>query len=281
MKQISTISELRTELAAYRTQTIGFVPTMGFLHAGHLSLVHQAVAECDFVVMSIFVNPLQFGPNEDLARYPRDLDRDRQLAEQAGVDILFTPTVEEMYPRKMQTQVQVSGITEKLCGASRPGHFEGVATVVSKLFHLVGPDRAYFGLKDAQQVAVIEQMVFDLSMPVTIVPCEIVRDPDGLAKSSRNVYLSAEERMQALILSRSLQQVKEVVQKGSLVSSDDVRNFLIEQINSQPLAEIDYVEVLTYPTLTEPTDLATDIILIAVAVRFGTTRLLDNVILNR
>ncbi|WP_044640186.1 pantoate--beta-alanine ligase [Risungbinella massiliensis] len=281
MKQISSISQLQTELAAYHSRTIGFVPTMGFLHAGHLSLVHQAVSECDLVVMSIFVNPLQFGPNEDLARYPRDIERDRELAEQAGVDILFTPTVEEMYPRKIQTQVQVSGVTEKLCGASRPGHFEGVATVVSKLFHIVGPNRAYFGLKDAQQVAVIEQMVFDLSFPVTIVPCEIVRDTDGIAKSSRNVYLSAEERTQALILSRSLKQVKEMVEQGALTNQHDVRNFLIEQIELQPLAKIDYVEVLSYPTLTEPRNLFTETILIAVAVYFGNTRLLDNVILNK
>ncbi|TCP69104.1 pantoate--beta-alanine ligase [Baia soyae] len=281
MKVITTKSELRSSLQSSRTdrKRIGFVPTMGYLHEGHISLVKQAKLECDIVVMSIFVNPLQFGPNEDLNRYPRDFERDCELAKKAGVDYLFHPDVSEMYPSQSLTYVRVGQITEKLCGASRPGHFDGVATVVTKLFQIVQPDRAYFGLKDAQQVAVIEQMVLDLDIPVTIVPCEIVRESDGLALSSRNVFLTPEQHQQALILSKSLQMAKDKLASHLFESTDQVSQFVIQQIQTQSLAEIDYVDTLQYPSLESPNSL-TDDLLIAVAVRFGSTRLIDNVLVR-
>ncbi|RFB35630.1 pantoate--beta-alanine ligase [Brevibacillus sp. VP] len=282
MITISTIKELREALSVHKSagKTIGFVPTMGYLHDGHLSLVEQAKNELDVVVMSIFVNPLQFGPNEDFSVYPRDLARDQKLAQDAGVHYLFTPSVEEMYPRPMLTNVSVQNITEALCGLSRPGHFDGVATVVTKLFNIVGADKAFFGQKDAQQVAVVEQMVADLQIPVQIVPCPIYREKDGLAMSSRNVFLSKEERSQALILYKSLSRVEEMIanqQRDVAVLSNEVRNL----IQSQPLAEIDYVEVKRYPEMSDIEILKTgDRILIALAVKFGRTRLIDNVILT-
>jgi pantoate--beta-alanine ligase len=275
MKIIQTVAEMRKELKK-QTGTIGFVPTMGYLHQGHLSLVERARKENDVVVLSIFVNPLQFGPNEDYDRYPRDLDRDAELAEKAGVDFIFHPDVQEMYPEAPLTQVNVKQITERLCGKSRPGHFAGVATVVSKLFHIIQPDRAYFGLKDAQQVAVIEQMVRDLHFPVTIVPCPIVREEDGLAMSSRNVYLSPEEREQALVIYQALQQAKERVEKGELVEARDVIRFISEQIETRPLARIEYVEAVSYPKLEPVERLDRPPVLVAVAVHFGKTRLIDN-----
>ncbi|SEN28958.1 pantoate--beta-alanine ligase [Lihuaxuella thermophila] len=278
MKIVETVAEIRRELQTHRSKTIGLVPTMGYLHEGHLSLIKRARKECDIVVLSIFVNPLQFGPNEDFERYPRDLDRDAALAKQAGVDLLFCPSVREMYPHEILTEVRVRKVTDRLCGASRPGHFEGVATVVTKLFHIVLPDRAYFGLKDAQQVAVIEQMVKDLHFPVTIVPCETVREPDGLAMSSRNVYLSEEERKQAVILNRALTEVKEQLEKGLLITADEVNRYVRERINSQPLAQIDYVETLSYPRLEPIHHLDQRPIIVAVAVRFGSTRLIDNLL---
>ncbi|MBH8601324.1 pantoate--beta-alanine ligase [Thermoactinomyces sp. CICC 23799] len=275
MKIIQTVAEMRKELKK-QTGTIGFVPTMGYLHEGHLSLVERARKKNDVVVLSIFVNPLQFGPNEDYDRYPRDLDRDAGLAEKAGVDFIFHPDVREMYPETPLTQVNVTQITERLCGKSRPGHFAGVATVVSKLFHIIQPDRAYFGLKDAQQVAVIEQMVRDLHFPVTIVPCPIVREEDGLAMSSRNVYLSPEEREQALVISQALQQAKERVEKGELVEARDVIRFISERIETRPLARIEYVEAVSYPKLEPVERLDRPPVLVAVAVHFGKTRLIDN-----
>lgn len=280
MKRFTQIHDLQSELESQWSRAkIGLVPTMGYLHEGHLSLVNRAKETCDLVVMSIFVNPLQFGVNEDLDRYPRDLERDAQLAEEAGVDFLFHPTVEEMYPEPILTKVEVvGGITERLCGASRPGHFSGVATVVSKLFQIVRPNFAFFGLKDAQQVAVIQQMVKDLNFPVTIVPCEIIREPDGLAMSSRNVYLSEEERKQALILSKSLFETEVKLQQGQFQTADQVNQFLRQKIESQPLAKIDYVETLSYPRL-EPVSVLNQFpILVAVAVHFGTTRLIDNIL---
>ncbi|WP_019122414.1 pantoate--beta-alanine ligase [Brevibacillus massiliensis] len=280
MKQITTISELRRELQLIRQEgkSIGLVPTMGYLHAGHLSLVEAAREACDAVVMSIFVNPLQFGPNEDFERYPRDLARDSKLAESAGVDFLFTPSVEEMYPQPILTKVSVGQVSEPLCGRNRPGHFDGVATVVSKLFHIVWPDKAFFGQKDAQQLAVIEQMVFDLSMPITVVGCPIVREADGLALSSRNVYLNEAERSQATVLYRSLQAAQQML-RGGETSVAAVRDLVIEMINDQPLAEIDYVEVVNYPSMSPVEEFRPgQQICIAVAVRFGRTRLIDNVI---
>lgn len=275
--QVSSIEEIRRHVQNARKEgkRIGFVPTMGYLHDGHISLVRTARETCDVVVMSIFVNPLQFGPNEDFARYPRDIDRDRELAAAAGVDLLFTPAVEEMYPKKVLTTVSVAQVSEPLCGKSRPGHFDGVATVVLKLFQIVQPDAAFFGQKDAQQLAVISQMVQDLSVPVEIVPCPIVRETDGLALSSRNVYLSMEERKQALVLSRSLKRAEDLLSKGSALS--EIRQEMIAMIQAEPLAEIDYVEVMKYPELVPIEHAETgERIIFALAVRFGRTRLIDN-----
>lgn len=275
-----TVEGLRQFLKPFRQagKRIGFVPTMGYLHDGHASLVRYAAEQCDVVVMSIFVNPLQFGPKEDFSRYPRDLERDQAIAAKAGVTVLFTPSVEEMYPDEILTTVSVAKVTEPLCGKSRPGHFDGVATVVSKLFHIVGADAAYFGEKDAQQLAVIEQMVKDLSMPVTIVPCPIIREADGLAMSSRNVYLNGEERQQALILSQSLLRANERIRNGE-TNAELIKTGIVNMIEQKPLAGIDYVEVMTYPGLQEIATLAKgDRICIALAVKFGKTRLLDNLI---
>lgn len=282
MIQVSSIAEVRKYIKELRKgeKEVGFVPTMGFLHEGHISLVEAAKAKIDVVVMSIFVNPLQFGPNEDFDRYPRDIELDSALAEAAGVDILFTPTVEEMYPKKMLTNISVAQVTEVLCGKTRPGHFDGVATVVTKLFQIVQPDYAFFGQKDAQQVAVVEQMVFDLSIPVRIVPCPIIREKDGLAKSSRNVYLSTEEREQALVLSQSLGNAKERIHQGER-SAATIRQNILTQIKEKPLAEIDYVEVLKYPELVDESELQQgETYLIALAVKFGRTRLIDNVMVT-
>ncbi|MFC8687537.1 pantoate--beta-alanine ligase [Brevibacillus porteri] len=279
MQQVSTIEEMRVHIKEARRQgkTIGMVPTMGFLHEGHLSLVKAAREVCDLVVMSIFVNPLQFGPNEDFERYPRDIERDSKMAEEAGVDLLFIPEVSEMYPKPMLTNISVANVTTLLCGASRPGHFDGVSTVVNKLFQIVQPDYAFFGQKDAQQVAVVTQMVHDLSMPVQIVPCPIVREADGLALSSRNVYLSADERLQALVLSQSLKQAEEWLGQGMALS--EIKDRMTQMISEKPLADIDYVEILSYPELTTvEQETAGQTIIIALAVRFGKTRLIDNTI---
>ncbi|NGQ94535.1 pantoate--beta-alanine ligase [Brevibacillus sp. SYP-B805] len=279
LTQVSTIQELRSLIREARQagKRIGFVPTMGYLHEGHASLVKQARLTCDLVVMSIFVNPLQFGPNEDFSRYPRDIVRDREIARSAGVDLLFTPSVEEMYPTEVLTKVSVAKVSEPLCGKSRPGHFDGVATVVMKLFQIVQPDDAFFGQKDAQQVAVIQQMVRDLSVPVNIVVCPIVREADGLAMSSRNVYLREEEREQATILYRTLQHVQERLKSCPAVET--LKDEMVRMIQSQPLAEIDYAEILHYPELTPVTELKPgDRIIAALAVRFGKTRLIDNLI---
>ncbi|WP_126427234.1 pantoate--beta-alanine ligase [Brevibacillus marinus] len=279
---LSKIAEVRNALRQVRRadKRIGFVPTMGYLHEGHLQLVKTAREQCDYVVMSIFVNPLQFGPNEDFQRYPRDLERDRRRAEAAGVDLLFAPAVEEMYPDKVLTRVTVAQVSEPLCGRTRPGHFDGVATVVTKLFQIVQPDAAFFGQKDAQQLAVIQQVVKDLSIPVEIVPCPTVREPDGLAMSSRNVYLSPEERTQATVLYRSLQLARRLLAAGERRASA-IRAEMVRLIEAEPLARIEYVEVVHFPQLTEATTLAAgDQLLIAVAVRFGQTRLIDNLIIK-
>ncbi|WP_068785291.1 pantoate--beta-alanine ligase [Paenibacillus phocaensis] len=274
--------------------SIALVPTMGYLHEGHASLLRKARAENDLVVLSIFVNPIQFGPNEDFARYPRNPEQDLALAEREGVDYVFMPSVEEMYPQATRTHIKVAGLTDVLCGASRPGHFDGVTTVVGKLLHIVQPDRAYFGQKDAQQVAVIAQMVLDLNFDVEIIPCPIVREADGLALSSRNVYLSEEERRAALVLSRSLLAAQAKADAdagagtGSKVTAGELLSELRDSIGAEPLAVIDYVEIADFPGLTplaegERIDVAgrRDDVLIAVAVKFGTTRLIDNVILTK
>ncbi|MGG1515104.1 pantoate--beta-alanine ligase [Paenibacillus oryzisoli] len=279
---VHTIAELRARIKAFRRsseQTVGFVPTMGYLHEGHASLLKKARAQSGLVVLSIFVNPLQFGPNEDFERYPRNPERDLAVAEAAGADLVFMPSVEEMYPQPIRTTVSVSGVTERLCGASRPGHFDGVATVVSKLLHIVQPDQAFFGMKDAQQVAVIEQMVQDLNLDVEIVRCPTLREEDGLAMSSRNVYLSQDEREQALVLSQALNKAEAYIPKKAAISSKELVDLVASHIRTAPLADIDYVEALTYPSL-QPfeTSPSSDTIVIAVAVKFGKTRLIDNLI---
>lgn len=253
---------------------VGLVPTMGYLHQGHLSLIRAARLACDQVVVSIFVNPLQFGLGEDYEVYPRDLSRDQELAVSAGADVIFAPTVAEMYPKGYHTYVQVEELTSGLCGRSRPTHFRGVTTVVSKLLNIVQPDKAYFGQKDAQQLVVIQRMVQDLNMPVGIVPCPIVREADGLAMSSRNVYLSPEERQQALVLSRAIAAAGSWLEEGQR-DGEAIRAGIRQIIATAPLAEIDYVEVVDGVNL-EPLAVLQGPVLIALAVRFGKTRLLDN-----
>lgn len=284
MEVVHTIADLRSRIKAYRQKqggSVGFVPTMGYLHEGHASLLRKARSQSGLVVLSIFVNPLQFGPGEDFERYPRNTERDLQVAEAAGADLVFMPSVSEMYPSPTRTTVSVTGLTSRLCGASRPGHFDGVATVVSKLFHIVQPDQAFFGLKDAQQVAVIEQMVQDLNLDVEIVPCPILREQDGLAMSSRNVYLSEEERKQALVLSQSLEKAKAFVQSRTTFTAEEIERLVSDHIRTAPLAVIDYAQVLAYPTL-EPFDESNlnSSIIIALAVKFGKTRLIDNLIIQ-
>ncbi|MEK3983861.1 pantoate--beta-alanine ligase [Paenibacillus sp. FSL K6-3166] len=284
MRVVRSIKQLREALEYMRQgghTPIGFVPTMGYLHEGHASLLRRAGEMSNTVVMSIFVNPLQFGPNEDYDSYPRDEERDLELAEREGVDIVFIPSVEEMYPQPTRTTVSVSELTTRLCGASRPGHFNGVTTVVNKLFNIVQPDYAFFGLKDAQQVAVLRRMVSDLNMNVEIVPCPIVREGDGLALSSRNVFLSPEERSQALVLSRSLRETREAIEEGKVRTIAEVRDLLTSVISSSPLAVIDYAEILTFPNLEGLRNevVLTDVdgeMIIALAVKFGRTRLIDN-----
>lgn len=280
MKIVTEIEELKQIIYEQKKlgKRIGLVPTMGYLHEGHGSLLKAAKETSDYVVLSIFVNPLQFGPNEDYERYPRDFERDRALAENYGTDLIFHPSVEEMYPKyPTLTKVTVAKITDVLCGSSRPGHFEGVTTVVTKLFHLVEPNLAFFGEKDAQQVAVIEQMVRDLNFPIRIVRCPTIREADGLAKSSRNVYLNREERAQATVLYRSLTIGREMILQGES-SVQTVKDRIIREITTQPLAVIDYVEILTYPDLSPIDQLENQEIIIALAVKFGKTRLIDNMI---
>lgn len=288
LKIIRTIAGLRQEIAAFRrndpdNSKVGFVPTMGYLHDGHASLLRKSVSDNGLTVLSIFVNPLQFGPAEDLDKYPRNEERDIQLAAIAGANIVFLPTVTEMYPQINVTKVTVAEITERLCGRSRPGHFDGVATVVTKLFNIVQPDRAYFGLKDAQQVAVITRMVQDLNMPVEVVACPTQREDDGLALSSRNVYLGSEERSHALALSGALARAEEWIREG--VTAPELVTRITAYISQAPLADIDYVDVLTYPELKvpdirQPLNERNSFLLIALAVRFGKTRLIDNKLLN-
>ncbi|MBV6714679.1 pantoate--beta-alanine ligase [Paenibacillus chitinolyticus] len=279
----STLEQKKSGIGAALKAPVGFVPTMGYLHEGHLSLIKAAREASEIVVLSIFVNPLQFGPTEDLDRYPRDTERDLKLAEEAGVDIVFLPQVEEMYPGPVKTTVSVSGITSVLCGASRPVHFDGVTTVVAKLLNIVQPDKAFFGLKDAQQVAVVSQMVQDLNMNVDIVACPILREEDGLAMSSRNVFLSEEERRQALVLSRSLKAAEAWAREHVAFRAEDLRGAVKAVIEEAPLADIDYVEVLTYPKLERPEAVEAGVpvqLIVALAVKFGATRLIDNTILT-
>ena len=277
---IETIETLREELKPIiNKETIGLVPTMGYLHQGHISLIKKARSENDIVVLSIFVNPTQFSPNEDLETYPRDLDKDIKAAYDNGVDYIFTPSAEEMYGKDYSTYVNIEGdITKKLCGKTRPSHFKGVTTIISKLFNIVQPNNAYFGLKDAQQFSVIKKLVKDLNFDVNIVPCPIVRDEDGLALSSRNIYLNDAERKQALVLSQSLNDAKTMYLNGNNNPSE-LKNYIINKINSKDLASIDYVEIVDLETL-EDVDKIDRQSLVALAVKFGNTRLLDNIILG-
>ena len=277
MKTITTIAELRAVLDAERSagRTVGFVPTMGYLHDGHASLMRAARADTDVVVVSIFVNPLQFGPTEDLAAYPRDLERDTALAAEAGVDLVFTPSVEEMYPRPVLTTVAVAEVSAPLEGAARPTHFTGVATVVAKLFSIVGPCRAYFGAKDFQQVAVVRRMVADLSLPVEVVACPTRREPDGLAMSSRNVYLTPDERAAAPVVNTALRAGAAAIAAGERDPAA-VRDLMAQIISAEPLAQLDYAEVVDADSFTVPDPLGGNMRLLA-AVRFGRARLIDNV----
>ncbi len=254
--------------------SVGLVPTMGYLHPGHVSLIERARKENDMVVVSIFVNPIQFGPNEDLDKYPRDMAHDTEACEKAGADLIFTPEPSEMYPSENLAFVDIKELGNGLCGAKRPGHFRGVCTVVSKLFNIVLPDRAYFGEKDAQQLAIIRRMVKDLNFRTEIVSCPIVREPDGLAMSSRNLYLSPEERKAALSLSRSLSEAKELMRKGEK-DAVKIRDAIVAGISAEPLAKIDYAEIVDSADLS-PVEKIEKPVLAAAAVYFGKTRLIDN-----
>lgn len=280
MELLRTIEEARQFVLSQkkREKSIGLVPTMGYLHEGHLSLVHTAREQNDVVVVSIFVNPTQFGPQEDLDRYPRDLEKDRNSCSQASVDAIFMPAAEEMYPERFHTWVQVDTITETLCGASRPGHFRGVATVVSKLFNIIQPDRAYFGLKDFQQAVVIKQMVRDLNMPLEIVTVPTVREADGLATSSRNKYLTAKQRARAPVLYNTLKLGQRLIEAGEH-NADVVHEAMVKEIESQPDTRIDYISVCNPETLA-PVDKIENRVLLAMAVWLGNTRLIDNILVE-
>ncbi len=279
MKIVETIKEVREQVKEWKKQglSVGLVPTMGYLHEGHKSLIDRAVAENDKVVVSVFVNPMQFGPTEDLESYPRDMERDVTLCENAGAALVFHPEPSEMYEDDFSSFVDMNTLTGGLCGKTRPIHFRGVCTVVAKLFNIVTPDRAYFGQKDAQQLAVIRHMVSDLSFGIEIVGCPIIREKDGLAKSSRNTYLSAEERNAALILSQSLKEGKALVEAGEKDAAK-IKKVITDKINTEPLAKIDYVEVVDWKTL-EPVSTIDAPILTAIAVYIGKTRLIDNFII--
>jgi pantoate--beta-alanine ligase len=277
MMIVSTLEELRSACLLL-DHPAGFVPTMGYLHEGHLSLARRARDECKSVIVSIFVNPTQFGPNEDLSKYPRDLDRDLHLLESVGVDLVWTPTPDIMYPADYQTWVEVQEVTKPLEGAQRPGHFRGVTTVVAKLFNAVQPDRAYFGQKDAQQAAVIRQMTADLNFPVDIVVCPIVREPDGLAMSSRNVYLDADQRKAATVLYRALTAAKAAYERGER-DAGKLLESMKGILGSEPLAQVQYVSCADYITLQE-LDVVRGKTLLSMAVFFGKTRLIDNFVLE-
>lgn len=277
---VKTVKEMQQLSKNYRAQnkSLGFVATMGFLHEGHLSLVEEAKNKDDIIIMSIFVNPTQFGPNEDFDSYPRDFERDRQLAEKHGVDILFYPSVSEMYPNELTTTIQVKKRTNVLCGKSRPGHFDGVATVLFKLFHIIMPDHVYFGMKDAQQVAVIDGFINDYFFPLKLIACPTKRESDGLAKSSRNVNLTKEEREEAPIIYKLLQEANTLVANGER-DAKKIRETIYHKLSSAISGKIDYVEILTYPDLTETRTIKGQVIL-AIAVKYSKVRLIDNIILS-
>ena len=274
MKIATTVLETRNTVRNWRKEgyTVGLVPTMGFLHEGHASLIKKCREQNDKVVVSVFVNPTQFGPNEDLEAYPRDLEKDKALCESLGEDLIFHPEPSEMY-QNPKTYMNIEGLSDNLCGKSRPIHFKGVCTVVSKLFNIVAPDRAYFGQKDAQQLAIIKKMVQDMNFDVEVVGCPIVREEDGLAKSSRNTYLSDEERKAALCLSKSVKKGMEIIKEG--ISAKEVLDEMKKVINQEPLAKIDYVSMVDSLTMEDVETVDRDV-LVAMAVYIGKTRLIDN-----
>ena len=277
MQMIRAVQEMQQIAIELRStgQQIGFVPTMGYLHEGHATLLRQARKENDVVILSVFVNPLQFGPNEDFDRYPRDIERDERIAKEAGVDYIFYPSADEMYPKERTTTLEVVKRTDVLCGEKRPGHFAGVATVLLKLFNITMPNRAYFGMKDAQQVAVIEGFVSDYNVPVVIVPVDTVREEDGLARSSRNVYLSEKEREEAPHLYKSLRLVKEKIEQGQK-RPEEVTTFIKEYIEANTSGTVDYADIYAYPNLTKIEAIVGRVI-IAIAVKFEKARLIDNI----
>lgn len=276
-----TIADVKKYVREWKKagQTIGLVPTMGYLHEGHASLIKKAREQNDRVVVSDFVNPTQFGPNEDLEQYPRDFEADKKLCESLGADLIFHPTPEEMYGKDHFTKVHVDTLTAGLCGAVRPVHFDGVCTVVTKLFHIAEADRAYFGQKDAQQLAVVRRMVHDLNYNIEIVGCPIVREADGLAKSSRNTYLSPEERKAAVILSASLKEAKKAIDAGEK-DLNRIKQIITDKINTEPLARIDYVSAVDFNILQPKEKLDGEETLIAIAVYIGKTREIDNIIVR-
>lgn len=280
MEIVKTVGEIRDIVKAWRREglTVGLVPTMGYLHEGHQSLIARSAAQNDRTVVSVFVNPIQFGPNEDLEAYPRDIERDKAAVVAAGGDVIFHPEPEEMYPPHFTSFVDTTETTELLCGAVRPVHFRGVCTVVSKLFNIVQPDRAYFGQKDAQQLATIKRFVRDLNFDIEIVPCPIVREEDGLAKSSRNTYLNPQERKAALILSKSLTIGRQLVEAGER-DANVVATAIRQHLETEPLAKVDYVEVVDFETVQRVNRIAGET-LVAIAVYIGKTRLIDNFIVN-
>lgn len=280
MQVVKTIDEIRKMVKGWRKEglSVGLVPTMGFLHEGHKSLILRAAAENDRVVVSDFVNPTQFGPGEDLESYPRDINRDAALCEEAGASVIFNPEPSEMYASDFSTYVNMENLSKGLCGKTRPIHFRGVCTVVSKLFNIVAPDRAYFGQKDAQQLAIIRRMVRDLNFDIEIVGCPIIREADGLAKSSRNTYLNAEERQAALCLSRAVRLGEKMAAEGEK-DADRIVSEMISLIKAEPLAKIDYVEAVNGITI-EPVKKIEGTVLVAMAVYIGKTRLIDNFIIE-
>jgi pantoate--beta-alanine ligase len=278
MKVITSISQMQKEVQSLKNDklSIGYVPTMGYLHEGHVRLVKKAREENDIVIMSIFVNPLQFGPNEDLDAYPRDFERDSEIAKNEKVDYIFYPSVEEMYPSKPSVTLVVQKRVDVLCGSSRPGHFDGVATVLAKLFHIIQPTRAYFGMKDAQQVAVVDGLITDLHFPIELIPVETVREEDGLAKSSRNVRLTSKEREEASVLYKSLKEAEKQVRAGER-DIDVIISNMKNSISNNSSGAVDYIEIYSYPEL-ENLEVLEGKIIIAIAVKFTNARLIDNLV---
>lgn len=280
MEVTKTIESVRSLVKAARREAkkIGLVPTMGALHIGHISLIETAVKECDFVVVSIFVNPTQFGPTEDFEKYPRPLEADLEICKKAGIDIVFAPATEQMYPRENFTSVNVEKLTEQLCGRSRPGHFRGVATICAKLFNIVQPDIAYFGQKDSQQAIVIKKMVADLNMPLRIAICPTVREPDGLAVSSRNQYLTKEQKKEATYIYKSLQKAQEMIDAG-ITDCETIIRQMYSILNQAPSIKIEYVSVVDAETVQNIDQIAGKV-LVAVAARIGLARLIDNILVD-